>query len=158
MRRIVALIGAFVVALSGCSAFVAFHEEVDDLGKQIVSDWKRLPAVADAGYQYVHGIDSGDQLHMHVTLKDVSSPGEEFAAVVEIATEDYWRSKVGRLGGGLTVSAFSTDKPPRIAKSNNRVLNDEDLIHESAIEFDSDDPQRLAELEAKYGPRPQPDK
>lgn len=135
--------------------FSAFHQNVDDLGVQITEDWREHPSVVDASYLYVHGIDSGDQLHLRVTLDAAQVTDEVTAEIEEIATEDYWRSDVAYVNGGVQIRVFSSDQP-FVVGPGDQVENPQDSVEEIAITFDPTDEARIAELEAVYGPRPTP--
>jgi hypothetical protein len=140
-RSVIAvLVTAGLVA--GCGITDANRPTVDDVGKQIVSEWKSTDGVEDAKYKYVHGLDLGQQIHLQATLSAASLSEAKFGELVEAAREIYWKS--GERSVSLPVTFYSSDKPPsgEVRTSPNSVFSGE---------VELGDP---AELEKKYGPRP----
>jgi hypothetical protein len=127
--RVVALL--VVLALAGCGGQgVSYDKEVDDLGAHIIADLKALPTVADATYQYDHGVDLGQHLKVRVTVNDASA----LQQAIDLAEKDFWLSPANV--GHLTVTVFHQDQ--QIGSDN---------VEDSAA-FDR------PRMERKYGPRP----
>ena len=53
------LLVVLVGLLAGCNVVEQYYEDVDSFGKKIVADWKEMPEVVDATYEYRHGLDRG---------------------------------------------------------------------------------------------------
>jgi hypothetical protein len=132
---------SLVFLLAGCNIADQYYEEVEEVGKQIVADWKESPEVVDASYEYKHGLDQGQLLLSYATVPaaSVTSAAEKLE---EIARRDYWRGTWHDVT--LHVRLYSDANPPVQGQSNL-----DKIVHDKKIEFD--DP---AELEKKYGPRP----
>lgn len=133
---------SLVFVVAGCNITDQYYEEVEAVGKQIVADWKELPDVKDASYEYKHGLDQGQQLQVNATVPaaSVSSVADQLE---EIARRDYWRGTWWDVS--LNVNIFSDANPPVEGKWNH-----DKVVHSKKIVFD--DP---AALEKKYGPRPE---
>ena len=56
--------------LTGCNITDQYQLDVDDVGKQIVADWKELPEVTAAAYEYRHGLDLGQIIYVAVYSSD----------------------------------------------------------------------------------------
>ncbi|MGW6934620.1 hypothetical protein ACWGE0_31480 [Lentzea sp. NPDC054927] len=94
-RRVAGVVGLVVMLaglLSGCNLFVQYYEDVDELCKKIVADWKAQAEVVDASYVYVHGIDSGQQIDLDVIVRAGSFTAEVWERLEDIANRDYWLS------------------------------------------------------------------
>ncbi|PWK80657.1 hypothetical protein C8D88_12321 [Lentzea atacamensis] len=114
-RRMTGVVGAvflLIGLLTGCNVFVQYHEDVDELGKKIVADWKEQPEVADARYEYVHGIDSGQQLNLKVIVRAESASNEVVDKLKDIANRDYWQSTAYDREISPQFVAYSSDKLP----------------------------------------------
>jgi hypothetical protein len=140
IRKVLA-VASLVLVLGGCNVTDQYYEEVDAVGKQIVADWKELPEVVNASYEYRHGLDQGQLLDVYATVPDasVTSMAEQLE---EIARRDYWRGTWRDIS--LDVRILSDANPPVEGKWNN-----DKVVRSKKVEFD--DP---AALEKKYGPRP----
>ena len=123
---------------AGCGVLESFDPEIDAVGRQIAADWKKLPAVAAAQYEYRHGLDAGQSMTVEVMLHaDKVAAADE---AIEIARRDYWRGTWQNFGVGYLV--YSTDDPPYADKP------------ESGKPFRSGKVDLTDTLEASYGPRP----
>lgn len=138
------LIATVVTAglVAGCGVTDANRPTVDDIGKQVVSEWKSTDGVDDAKYKYVHGLDVGQQVHLQATLSAVSVSEAKFDELVEAARKIYWKS--GERSVSLPVTFYSSDNPPSgdVRTSPNSVFSGDIQLGDQA------------ELEKKYGPRP----
>lgn len=128
--------------LAGCGATDANRPTVDNIGKQVVAEWKTTAGVEDAAYKYVHGLDLGQQIHLQATLSAASVSEAKFDELVEVAREIYWKS--GERSVSLPVTFYSSDKPPsgEVRTSPNSVFSGDVELGDQAA------------LEKKYGPRP----
>jgi len=141
--RAAALIALLVGLLAGCNSVVQYYEDVDDLGKKIVADWKELPEVADASYRYQHGIDSGQQLEFEVVIRAESVSDEIIDKLKDIGSRDYWQSTAYDRGSmPLRFAAYSSDNPPPTQSGPDTA------IHRAGLGISKE-----VGLE-KYGPRP----
>lgn len=142
--RLVGLVVLMVGLLTGCNVLVQYYEDVDNVGKKIVADWKELPEVADAKYDYMHGVDSGQRLTLEVVIRAESVSDEVIDKLKDIATRDYWQSTAyDRDGVSLRFAAYSSDNPP-----TEDVTGPDRAIHRDRLGV----PEKVG-LE-KYGPRP----
>ena len=114
-RRVAGVVGMVVMLvglLTGCNTFVQYYEDVDELGKKIVADWKGQSEVADASYEYVHGIDSGQQLNLKVIVRAESASNEVVDKLKDIANRDYWQSTAYDREISPQFVAYSSDNLP----------------------------------------------
>lgn len=139
-RRALATV-SLVFVLAGCNITDQYYEDVEAVGKQIVADWKELPEVVDAEYEYRHGLDQGQVIYAMATVKD-DAVQESIEQLQEIARRDYWRGTWQDVS--LHVSVYS-DAKPRVKGPT----GPDNSVSRSDIKLD--DP---AALEKKYGPRP----
>jgi predicted small secreted protein len=145
-RRVAGVVGLVVMLvglLTGCNTFVQYYEDVDELGKKIVADWKEQSEVADASYEYVHGIDSGQQVDLKVIVRAESATNEVVDKLKDIANRDYWQSTAYDRDMSLQFVAYSSDNPPVAGESE---------LSKSIGKGDLGVSQKVG-LE-KYGPRP----
>ena len=63
------LLAVVVGLLAGCNVTKQYCEGVDSFGKQTVADWKAMPDVLDATYEYRHGLDQGQVMYLDVTIR-----------------------------------------------------------------------------------------
>lgn len=154
MRRVAVLVALLTVVLTGCNVTDQFEGDVDNLGKQIVADWKQHPAVTDAGYWYGHGLDYGQHLEIWATVEKDSLSDAVTSQLVEAGTRAYWLAPVGSVD--LRVFLFSSEDPPAPGEAGARLREKEAAVHTVKIEFDNDDPEQVEELNAKYGPPGKP--
>ncbi|NKE62271.1 hypothetical protein FXN61_38230 [Lentzea sp. PSKA42] len=140
IRKVLAVV-SLIFLLAGCNVTNQYYEEVEAVGKQIVADWRELPEVKDASYEYRHGLDQGQLLFAYATVP-AASVTSVAVQLEEIARRDYWRGT--SLDVTLYVRIYSDANPPVQGQSNL-----DKIVHDKQIEFDD-----AAELEKKYGPRP----
>lgn len=140
-RRFPAVAISTVFLLAGCTVTDQYDAEVESVGKQIVADWKELPEVVDAEYEYRHGLDQGQVIYAIATVEE-SAVQESAGRLEEIARRDYWRGTAQHVD--LIVSVYSEAKP-RVTSAT----GPDNSVSRKQVELD--DP---AELEARYGPRP----
>ncbi|MGW6934623.1 hypothetical protein ACWGE0_31495 [Lentzea sp. NPDC054927] len=141
--RSVALVALLVGLLAGCNSVVQYYEDVDDLGKKIVADWKELPEVTDARYDYQHGIDSGQQMNFEVVIRTEAVSDEIIDKLKDIGSRDYWQSTAYDRGSmPLRFAAYSSDNPPPTKSGPDTA------IHRAGLGVSKE-----VGLE-KYGPRP----
>jgi hypothetical protein len=132
VTRFIALLVLLSLAACGTGG-ASYNQEVDDLGKHIVEVVKGDPAVTDASYQYEHGLDLGQHLHITGTVDDPAAAQQ----VIDKAAETFWLSPAPVYH--LTVKVYSgTDATNPIATDDIQDANT----------FDR------PEMEQKYGPRP----
>jgi hypothetical protein len=145
--RFAGLLVVVCLLVAGCTKSVSYDQEVDDLGKRIVSEVKALPGVSDASCKYDHGIDLGQHLRLR-TIMDASqvSPAA-IQEIIDTAVETFWRSPA-RVGH-LAVSVYSSDNPP--SGDSDEANQSKTIGSEDIRDTASADRPRLAE---KYGPRP----
>ncbi|WP_434447618.1 hypothetical protein [Lentzea sp. E54] len=140
-----AVLGSLLVVLigflSGCNLFVEYYEDVDNVGKTIVADWKEMPEVVDAKYDYTHGVDSGQRMALEVVIRAESVSDEVIDKLREVAERDYWLGTTRKVS--MHFAAYSSDNPPR----------DDDLSTDRAIRVEDVGVPEKVGLE-KYGPRP----
>ncbi|MFS8098093.1 hypothetical protein LFM09_13205 [Lentzea alba] len=129
-----------VLLLTGCSVFESFNPLLNEIGKQIVADWKQRPDVAAAQFEYTHGLDAGDSLQVQVMLKAEEINDAVVDEVVEIARRDCWRGTWGSCSATYVV--YTTADPPYADKP------------ESGKPVRQGEVDLPPELEASYGPRP----
>lgn len=142
-----ALLAATVV-LAGCNITDQYHQEYDDLGKQIVADWKELPEVISADYEYRHGLDLGQFISAKAMLRAESISEPLKSRMVEIVQRDHWKGTSG--GVSIDVVLNSSDDP-HVEEGPNPGT----VIYNQSLEVDfGSHPELAAELEKKYGPRP----
>ncbi|MGW4211399.1 hypothetical protein ACWEIJ_25625 [Lentzea sp. NPDC004789] len=111
--RLVGLVVVLVGLLSGCNVFSQYHEDVDELGKKIVADWKEQPEVADARHDYRHGVDQGQIMYVIVIIRAESDSNAAIAKLKDIAIRDYWLSTAyDAYDLSLRFVAYSSDNPP----------------------------------------------
>lgn len=143
-----AVAGAAVLlaALTGCNVTDQNKPEIDDVGKQIVAEWKSSAGVEDAAYEYVHGLDLGQQIHLQATLTASSAKETKYEELVEVARKCFWKS------GDRTISMpyafYSTDNPP-----TGKVRSSPNSVSHGYVEIDFQDKAVTSELEQKYGPQ-----
>ncbi len=139
MRALIAV--ALAAMVSGCNVTDQSYPDVDAVGKQIVADWKELPEVVEAKYEYRHGLDQGQVLYVDATVKQ-EAVTTSVERLEEIARRDYWRGTSQNVT--LHVAVFSEAKPPATGPTA-----PDNAVHRNRIELSD-----KAELEKKYGPRP----
>jgi hypothetical protein len=124
---VVGLVVLLVGLLSGCNLFVQYYEDVDELCKKIVADWKAQAEVVDASYVYVHGIDSGQQIDLDVIVRAESATAEVWERLEDIANRDYWLSTAYDREDHMSFQfvAYSSDNPP--AKGGMDVADSQEL-------------------------------
>ncbi|MFS8098088.1 hypothetical protein LFM09_13180 [Lentzea alba] len=127
--------------LAGCNITDQYYEDVEAVGKQIVADWKELPEVVEAKYEYKHGLDQGQVIHATATVRDESA-ATTVAKLEEIAQRDYWRGTWQNVS--VSVNVFSDANPQTVSPTGSSKPYSQKRI-------ELDDP---AALEKKYGPRP----
>jgi len=115
-RRVAGVVGVVVMLvglLSGRNLFVQYYEDVDELCKKIVADWKAQAEVVDASYVYVHGIDSGQQIDLEVVVRAESATVEFVGKLEDIANRDYWLSTAYDREDHMSFQfvAYSSDNP-----------------------------------------------
>ncbi|WP_285746505.1 hypothetical protein [Lentzea sp. NBRC 105346] len=131
--------------LAGCNVTDQYHQEYDDLGKKIVADWKQLPEVVDAKYDYRHGLDVGQSIGLYAAIRMGSDSPAVVEKMVEIARRDYWESTASpTMGAGIYTADKLFDGP----------VKDTSIIRYNGQIKVEDDPEVAAALEKKYGPRP----
>ncbi|MCP2249866.1 hypothetical protein [Lentzea aerocolonigenes] len=133
--------GSLAFVLAGCNITNQYYEDVEGVGKQIVADWKELPEVVNAEYEYRHGLDQGQVLYVDAIVRDESAKAS-VEQLEEIARRDYWRGTWQNVS--VHVAVFSEVKPPVTGPTG-----PDNAISRKRIELD--DPDALAQ---KYGPRP----
>lgn len=139
-RKALAVVSlAFVLA--GCNATDQYHEDVEAVGKQIVADWKELPEVVDAKYEYRHGLDQGQVIYATATVRDETAE-KSVGQLEEIAQRDYWRGTSQNIS--LHVNVYSDANPQTTSPTGSSKPYSQKRI-------ELDDP---AALEKTYGPRP----
>lgn len=140
-RKAVAAVSLASV-LAGCNITNQYYEDIEGVGKQIVADWKELPEVVKAEYEYKHGLDQGQIIHATATVRNESAD-KTIQRLEEIAQRDYWRGTSQDIS--LRVYVY-TDADPEIVSptGSNEAYSTKDVK--------LDDP---AALEKKYGPRPE---
>lgn len=116
-RRVAGVVGLVVMLvglLSGCNLFVQYYEDVDELCKKIVADWKAQAEVVDASYVYVHGIDSGQQIDLDAIVRAESFTAEVWERLEDIANRDYWLSTAYDREDHMSFQyvIYSSDNPP----------------------------------------------
>lgn len=137
--RFVSVLAASAL-LGGCTVFESFDAEIDAVGRQIVEDWKKLPSVAAAQYEYRHGLDLGQHMTVEVMLHADKATPAAVDEVVQIAQRDLWRGTWKDFGLGYLV--YSTDDPPYADKKGSGRA-----VRQGDVELPD-------ELVASYGPRP----
>jgi hypothetical protein len=133
---------SLVFVLAGCNITNQYYEDVEGVGKQIVADWKELPEVVNAEYEYRHGLDQGQVLYVDAIVRDESAK-VSVEQLEEIARRDYWRGTWQNVS--VHVAVFSEAQPPVTGPTG-----PDNAISRSDIKLDNP-----AELEKQYGPRPQ---
>ncbi|RAS59230.1 hypothetical protein C8D87_11590 [Lentzea atacamensis] len=105
---------AMVGLLAGCNVGDQYYEGVDSFGKQTVADWKAMPEVVDATYEYRHGLDQGQVVYLDVTIRGDVDKDTLIGQLQEVARKNFWqktssndvkvnlavRSEGSALGGG----------------------------------------------------------
>ncbi|PWK84799.1 hypothetical protein C8D88_1076 [Lentzea atacamensis] len=82
---------AAVGVLTGCSVTGQYYEGVDSFGKQTVADWKQMPEVVDATYEYRHGLDQGQVLYLDVTIGGEVDKDTVIGQLQEVARRNFWQ-------------------------------------------------------------------
>ncbi|MGW4211398.1 hypothetical protein ACWEIJ_25620 [Lentzea sp. NPDC004789] len=82
---------ATVGVLTGCSVTEQYYEGVDSFGKQTVTDWKALPEVVDATYEYRHGLDQGQVMYLDVTIGGDVDKDTVIGQLQEVARRNFWQ-------------------------------------------------------------------
>lgn len=140
-RRVLAAT-CLMFLLAGCNITNQYYEDVEGVGKQIVADWKELPEVIKAEYEYKHGLDQGQVIYVVATVRD-ESVEKSVAQLEEIARRDYWRGTWQNVS--LHVNIYTDANPQTVSPTGSSKPY-------SAKNIELDDP---AALEKQYGPRPQ---
>ncbi|CRK60444.1 hypothetical protein [Alloactinosynnema sp. L-07] len=138
MRKLFAA-AALVLALAGCTTH---DNRVDALGDKIVTELEKRPEVSDASYVYKSGLDQGEHLIVKATVKQ----GEDSAAkdLAEFVIKETW----------LAPSALHDVKAEIMNSAGTSIATDKlPLPFSPAAKAANKD--RYAELESKYGPRPE---
>jgi hypothetical protein len=104
------LIAFLTALLAGCSLGEQYYEDVDEVGKKIVADWKALPEVAEARHDYRHGIDQGQIMYVIAIIRADSVSEELIEKLKEVAERDYWLGTARKVSLRLVV--YSSDNPP----------------------------------------------
>lgn len=138
-KALVAVSLTFVLA--GCNITNQYYEDVEGVGKQIVSDSKELPEVIKVEYKYLHGLDQGQLINVTATVRD-ESVEKTVGQLEEIARRDYWRGTWQNVS--LYVTVYSDANPQIVSPTGSSKAYSDKKI-------ELDDP---AALEKKYGPRP----
>jgi hypothetical protein len=145
--HIVAIVIILVAWLTGCNVTDQYQQNVDDVGKQIVTEWQQLPEVAAAEYEYTHGLDLGQQIQLRATVRAASASDATFEKLTEVAQKHYWQSGVRSIS--IWFSVYSSDNPRGVDPKN-----PVQPIHDERVDINFSDQSQVAELEKKYGPRP----
>ena len=77
--------------LAGCNVTDQYYEGVDSFGKQTVADWKEMPQVADATYEYRHGLDQGQVMYLDVTIRGDADKDTVIGQLQEVARKNFWQ-------------------------------------------------------------------
>ena len=111
--RLTGLVALLAGLLAGCSVLEQRHDDVEELGTKIVADWKEQSEVAEAKYDYRHGIDQGQIMYMVVIVRAESVSDEVVDKLKDIANRDFWESPAyDRDDLSLRFVAYSSDNPP----------------------------------------------
>ncbi|MFD4672259.1 hypothetical protein ACFWNN_21205 [Lentzea sp. NPDC058450] len=122
-----------------------FLKDDDDLGKKIEAEWRAVPGVAEARYEYTHSIDSSG-IGLNAALKPETASEELVQELVEIAKKNYWQSTTTvALAAGIVKGEVIPPKP---------VTDKSIILFDGPIKIDKYDEAQVAELNQKYGPRP----
>lgn len=91
--RSIVLVGllAMVGLLAGCNVTGQYYEGVDSFGKQTVADWKAMPEVLDATYEYRHGLDQGQVMYLDVTIRGDVDKDTVIGHLQEVARRNFWQ-------------------------------------------------------------------
>lgn len=108
--RWVSLTALLATLLAGCSLGEQYYEDVDEVGKKIVADWKALPEVTEARHDYRHGIDQGQIMYVVAVIRADAVSDELIEKLKEIAERDYWLGTARKVS--LRLVAYSSDNPP----------------------------------------------
>ena len=85
------LLAVVVGLLAACNVTEQYYEGVDSFGKQTVADWKELPEVLDATYEYRHGLDQGQVMYLDVTIRGDVDKDTVIGQLQEIARRNFWQ-------------------------------------------------------------------
>jgi hypothetical protein len=77
--------------LAGCNVADQYYEGVDSFGKQTVADWKAMPEVVDATYEYRHGLDQGQVMYLDVTIRGDVDKDKVIGELQEVARRNFWQ-------------------------------------------------------------------
>jgi hypothetical protein len=91
--RSIVLAGLLVMVgvLAGCNVAEQYYEGVDSFGKQTVADWKAMPEVVDATYEYRHGLDQGQVIYLDVTIRGGVDKDTVIGQLQEVARKNFWQ-------------------------------------------------------------------
>lgn len=123
--------------LAGCGFTDQYHQEYDDLGKKVAAEFKALPGVAEVEYSYTHGIDQGQGVGVAVKLGKDADEAKMPGQLMEIAQREYWLGIKPPGGPTMTVRVWAAEPP------------------HPQISLEQVDVSDTAEMERKYGPRPE---
>ncbi|MEU0880403.1 hypothetical protein ABZ345_17510 [Lentzea sp. NPDC005914] len=82
---------AMVGLLAGCNVTDQYYEGVDSFGKQTVADWKEMPEVVEATYEYRHGLDQGQVMYLDVTIRGGVDKDKVIGELQEVARRNFWQ-------------------------------------------------------------------
>jgi hypothetical protein len=85
------LLAVVVGLLAGCNVTEQYYEGVDSFGKQTVADWKAMPDVLDATYDYRHGLDQGQVVYLDVTIRGDVDKDKVIGQLQEVARKNFWQ-------------------------------------------------------------------
>ncbi|KJK52798.1 hypothetical protein UK23_02190 [Lentzea aerocolonigenes] len=148
LRAVVALYA--LVLLAGCQRGPTETEKLDstnnELGKKIVADWQAVSGVAAAKYDY-HRTVSTMGLGFDAALKPESASDTLVQELVEIAKRDYWQSTADI---PLAAAIFRSGELPETPVKDKSII-----MFDGPIKIDMYDKAQVAEMNAKYGPKPE---
>ncbi|MFC3892239.1 hypothetical protein ACFOWZ_12200 [Lentzea rhizosphaerae] len=118
----------------------------DELGKKIVADWRAVPGVADATYEYRKAIDR-QAISVRAALKPETASDSLVQELVEIVKRDYWQSTANVV---FSSSMFRSETMPETPVKDESII-----LFNGPIKIDMYDKAQVAELNEKYGPKPE---
>ncbi|MET9633175.1 hypothetical protein ABZX92_37525 [Lentzea sp. NPDC006480] len=149
MLRVAATLSALAM-LAGCGGGMTESEKVnkanDELGKKIAADWQAVPGVAAVRYEYRHSV-STQAIGLDAALKPETASDALVQELIEIVKRDYWQSATDLVFSAAIYRSNELPDGPTQDKST--------IMFNGPIKIDMYDKAQVAELNAKYGPKPE---